>query len=86
VSFCRDQGELTDNRPPRQAVYHWVSWSWTLASFAPEFGAAVALRPQGDGARGVLDVDVSLPIPEGAVDLYLLLDQYAPFGRLLIEA
>ena len=101
VSLCRDQGELTDNRPVRPAVYHWVSWSWTLASFAavhaprrtvhgngvswswtsasiaPEFGAAVASRAQGDGACGVRDVRVSLPIPEGAAHPYLLLDQYA---------
>ena len=81
MSFCGDQGELTDNQPPRQAVYHWVSLSWTLASFAPESGAAVALRAQGDGARGVLDVQVPLPIPEGAAHLYLLLDQYAPLLR-----
>ncbi len=64
VSLCRDQGELTYNRPPRPAVCHGVSWSWTLASFAPEFGAADALRAQGDGARGVLDVLVPLSIPE----------------------
>jgi hypothetical protein len=28
----------------------------------------------------VLDVDVSLPIPEGAAHPYLLLDQYAPLS------
>ena len=52
-------------------------------SFAPETGAAVALRAQGDGARGVRDGRVSWPIPEGAVDLYLLLDNDAPCWRLL---
>src|SRR4051794_37465067 len=56
VSLCRDQGELTDNRPPRPAVSHGVSWWWTLASLAPEFGAAVPARR--DGAGGVLDVQV----------------------------
>src|SRR3954451_14058040 len=65
VSLCRDQGELTDNRPPRPAVYHGVSWSWTLASFAPEFGAAVALRSQGEGALDVLDVQVPDPSRSG---------------------
>ena len=35
-----------------------LEWSWTLASFVPELDAAVALRAQGNGARGVLDVQV----------------------------
>ena len=48
--------------------------------------AAVALRAQGDGARGVRDVRVSLPIPDGAVGLYLLLDNDAPCWRLLSAA
>jgi hypothetical protein len=78
VSFCRDQGELTDNRAPRQTIDHEVSWSLTLASFAPESGAAVALRAQGNEARCVLDGQVPLRITEGAVDLYVLLDKDAP--------
>ena len=43
-------------------------------------GAAVALRAQGDGARGVRDVQRTLTHPgaAGAAHLYLLLDQYAP--------
>jgi hypothetical protein len=47
-------------------------------SFAPEFDAAIVLRAQGDGARVVLDVGVSLPIPEGAARVYNPLHQYAP--------
>jgi hypothetical protein len=74
------------NRPTQPAVYHGVSWPRTSAGLAPEFGAAVALRAQGDGARGVLNAGVSLPIPEGAMDLCLLLDKDAPSWRLLSAA
>src|SRR4051794_12047621 len=44
-------------------------------------GAAVGLRAQGEGARGVGDGRVSWPIPDGAVDLSLLLHNDAPWGR-----
>ena len=36
----------------------------TVSLVGNSFGAAVALRAQDDGARGVLDVQVSFPIPE----------------------
>ena len=41
-------------RPPS-----FVGMVVALASVAAEFGAAVALRAQGDGARGELDLQVS---------------------------
>jgi hypothetical protein len=54
--------------------------------FCSRIGRPVALPAQGDVARGVRNIRVPLPIPEGALDLYLLLDKDAPWRRLLSAA
>jgi hypothetical protein len=45
---CGAQDKLTDNRPTRQAVYHWLSWSWILAGFAPGSGLTQSRAVRGD--------------------------------------